>query len=112
MVCVLCVYSLSLLSCAETLRWVDPLSKESYRLCIGSRTEKGTKAKQWAVETLMMMIIIIKFHIARISSPKSEVRHVLNLATEHVDILEAEGIAPRFLKTGTTRKTVGTFKSQ
>jgi hypothetical protein len=38
-VCIVCVYSVFVLFCVylETLRRVDPPSKESYRLCIGSR---------------------------------------------------------------------------
>jgi hypothetical protein len=38
-VCIVCVYSVFVLFCVsvEALRWADPPSKETYRLCIGSR---------------------------------------------------------------------------
>jgi hypothetical protein len=50
---VLCVLIPFLLFCVEVeaLRRTDPPSKESYRLCIGSRNlKKGAKAKRRAVE--------------------------------------------------------------
>jgi hypothetical protein len=37
----------------ETLCRADPPSKQSYRLCIGSQTDKEARAQQWAVEALM-----------------------------------------------------------
>jgi hypothetical protein len=51
-VCIVCVYSVFVLLCVqvEALRRADPPSKESYRLWIGSETEKAGKAKQTAVE--------------------------------------------------------------
>jgi hypothetical protein len=47
-----CVYSVFALFCVyvQALRRADPPSKESYRLCLGSRHWNADMAKQWAVE--------------------------------------------------------------
>jgi hypothetical protein len=48
-----CVYSVFVLSCVQVaaLRWADPPSKESYRLCKKNQgTEKAAKVRQRAVE--------------------------------------------------------------
>jgi hypothetical protein len=63
-----CVYSVLVLFCVEveTLRRVDPPSKESYRLCIGlGNREKGARAQQRAVEpiTYYIQCLLIVFFI-------------------------------------------------
>jgi hypothetical protein len=43
-----CVYSVFMLSCVQAvdLRWADPQSKESNRLCKNQETEKADKVQQ------------------------------------------------------------------
>jgi hypothetical protein len=49
-VCILCVYSVLPSVLVEALQRADHPSKESYRQCIGSKTEKAANTQQRVVE--------------------------------------------------------------
>jgi hypothetical protein len=52
----MCVYSVFVLSYVQVaaLRWADPPSRESYRLCNKIRKlKKAAKVQQWALEPWM-----------------------------------------------------------
>jgi hypothetical protein len=70
------VHSLFMLFCVEVeaLRWSDPLSKESYRFCIGPR---NWKIGQGPTKGCRAIIIIIQFllFMCRVNSYKAKYRH-------------------------------------
>jgi hypothetical protein len=63
-VCTSCVYSVFVLFCVyvAVLRWADAPSKESYRLCIGSRNWKSGRGPTKGCRAIIIIIIIIIIH--------------------------------------------------
>jgi hypothetical protein len=57
----LCVFILFVLLCVyvEALRWADPPSRESYRLCIGLRNWKSGQGPTKGCRAIVIIVIII-----------------------------------------------------